>query len=212
MTFAELKNRVAVVNLGRSDDETLDKAGEAINWVLCEYLPIKGLKPFLKTTDLTTTAEQEYIDLPEDFAGLKIAQVLQDDGSYNTMSDMMWEDTENSDTGEPSYKMILPSPAGWRLYLRPVPDEVYTIRIWYYAKQTELTNDDDEPVLSIIYGDGPVISGATWRLAVELEIESAVPKWEQIFHLVDLPSLLQWQESFSLQGYKKYSWLDNPYK
>ena len=210
--FGELKAFIATTNLGRSDAATLVMAGYAINWLLVEHLPQRRLKPFLKNDDLSTTENVEYVALPSDFASLKIARVLQSDAtSYLTMSDMEWEDLElgTDDTGEPSNKMVLPTTDGWRLYMREIPDDTYTINIWYYARQTELTADATTPLLSTIYGDAPIISGATWRLAANLGIDKEATKWKGIFDKVDLPELLSWQAH--VDGYKAFKPIKNPY-
>jgi hypothetical protein len=209
MNFGELKTRVSSKVLGRTSADDLDDAGDAINWLLMEHLPQRGLKPFLKETVLTTTASQEYVDLPSDFATLKIAQVEQTDG-YKTMSDADWEDFEMTDTGEPCKKKILPAATGWRMYLRYIPDDVYDIKIWYYAKQAQLTLDADTPILSVVYGDGIIISGAAWRLASEKGLDTDAGRWYNIFDRIDLPMLLKWQDI--LQGYKSEKPTGNPYK
>lgn len=212
MNFGELKTKVAVDCLGRTDSDTLDRAGDAVNWVLTEHLPFKGLKPFLKTTLLTTTIDREYVDLPTDFAGLKIAQVLQDAGDYYTMSDLDWEDTEVDETGEPHFKLILPSATCWRLYMRLIPDAAYTVKIWYYAKEAVLAADGSTPVLSVIYGDTPIVSGAAWRLSVELGLDADATKWDYIFNKIDLPELLQWQSGYHVQGIKRHNYNRSLYK
>lgn len=209
--FGELKAVVATDNLGRDSSGDLSKAGDAINWLLTEHLPMVGLKPFLKNDDLTTVADQEYVDLPADFAMLEMARVLQGSGGdYQIMSDSVWEDFEESSTGEPGFKMVLPSTTGWRMYMRLIPDDAYTINIWYHAKEAELTLDATTPLLSTIYGDAPIISGATWRLALTLGLEKDDRKWDKIFNKIDLPELLSWQGK--LKGFRMTAPTHNPYK
>lgn len=209
-TFLQLKTVVATDNLGRDSTGDLTKAGDSINWVLTEHLPKVGLLPFKKNTDLTTVADQEYVDLPSDFESLTMARVLQSGGDYEIMSDSEWADFEVSDTGEPAFKMVMPSTTGWRLYLRLIPDDAYTINIWYDAKEATLSADETTPQLSTIYGDAPIISGATWRLALTLGLEKDEYKWGRIFNKVDLPELLAWQGK--VKGYKSTNPTYSPYK
>jgi hypothetical protein len=217
MTLSELINQIAVVNLGRTDADTADSAEFSINWLLTEYLPLKGLKPFLKTTNLSTVAHQEYVDMPSDYAGLKIAQLLQSD-DYKTMSEADWEDFEVMDEGTPEFKRILPysgTTPTWRMYLRLIPDDIYTIKIWYYAKQDKLESPADDaviPILSAIYGDAPIISGATWRTAMSLGLDTDASRWGKIFNGIDLPELISWQGTYHKDGYSRNRPTNNPYK
>lgn len=210
MNFGELKTEIADTNLGRDDAESATIAGKAINWLLTEYMPARGLKPFLSNTNLTTTADTEYVDLPSNFAGLKSARLLQSGGDYHELSDFEWSQFDEVETGEPTEKMVLPSTTVWRLYLRLTPDDTYTINIWYYARQTALTADDTTPILSTIYGDAPIISGATWRTAVILGLKDAISRWDYTFRKIDFPELLAFQAR--MEGRKKYSPSHSPYK
>jgi len=210
MNFAALKIRVAITNLGRDDIDSLELAGKCINEVLTIVLPAKGLKPFLRNTDITTTADQEYVDLPANFMSLKLARLEQSDGNYVKLTQLDWDDLEVSDTGEPDYFDILPSTTGWRMYLRLIPDDTYTINIWYYAKETELSDDSDTAILSALYGDDIIISGATWRMCVVLGLDNDASRWGTKFFQVDLPAFLSWQGNMrgSLSRGRPY----NPYK
>jgi len=131
---------------------------------------------------------------------------------YTTLVDMVWEDFEQSqnDTGEPKYKIVIPSSTGWRMYLRPVPNQVYTIKLWYIAKETELTADGTTPQLSTIYGDAPIISAAAWRTALTLGLDQEANRWGSIFNKVDLPELLSWQGR--VDGLSPSGRSHNPYK
>ena len=209
MNYGQLKTEVADTNLGRDDAESAVIAGKAINWILTEYLPARGLKPFLVNTNLTTTDTVEYVALPDNFAGLKSARVLQSGGDYIGLADFEWSQFDEVETGEPTEKMVLPSTTGWRLYLRLTPDDTYTINIWYFARQTELTADGTTPILSTIYGDAPIISGATWRTAVVLGLKDAISRWDYTFRKIDFPELLAFQAR--IEGRKKYSPTRSPY-
>lgn len=210
INFGELKNTIAVDKLGRDDDNTLTEAGLSINWLLTEYLPSRGLKPFLLNDDITTTASIEYVALPANFAGLKLARLQQSDGSYATLGDFEWTDLNDVETGEPTEKMVLPHTATWRLYLRLIPDDTYTINIWYFAKQTTLVADATTPILSTIYGNAPIISGAAWRTAVSLGLKDDISRWDYTFRKIDFPELLAFQAR--LKGYKKHSPTRSPYQ
>jgi hypothetical protein len=131
------------------------------------------------------------------------------------MSDADWEDFEVMSEGEPEFKKVLPSATGWRMYLRYVPDDAYTIKIWYYAKQVKLVSPTDNgstPILSTIFGDAPIISGATWRTALELGLDTDANRWGNIFINIDLPELISWQSYYQKDGYSRSKPTRNPYK
>jgi len=195
MNFTELQSEVATVNLGRSDSTSLTYAGKAINYTLQEDLVARGLKPFLTSTTVTTTADQEYVDLPSGFMGLKWAGIQQSDNDYDLLTKMDWDDYEAaSATGEPDNYDILPGTSSWRMYLRLTPDDAYTIKIWYLAKPSALSGSTTS-IVSTLYGDTPIISGATWRLAVMLGIDAAIARWRRQYIDHDLKNLLRIQDN-----------------
>ena len=167
MTFAELKSRIIVDRLGYdlNNTEMVTTVEREINSIIMEDLPARGIKPFILNTDLTTIANNEKVDLPTNYSSIKLVRKLEDDGSYTDLTPMDWQDMEITDTGDIHKYMILPSTDRWQMYFRYIPDDVYTVNIFYEAKETELVNDTDEPLITILFGAEIVVSGVMYRMA-----------------------------------------------
>lgn len=109
-------------------------------------------KPWFLFTDYTdatfvTTPGQDYVQLPEDFL-LQIEDTFlyfqepEATGTEfpwspvraNLLAEVMAQDEVG---GVPSFVTV----QGSRLYIRPTPQEVYTLRLFYYRADTALTGD-----------------------------------------------------------------------
>jgi len=201
-------------NIGRTDvndTTTEDMIKTAINRILTEYLPLEGLRPYKNNTTVSTTADTEYIDLSSltGFIGVvKDGVTVEDGDDWTTLYPMAQEEYNDSGTGKPQYfeiRFVSNSPY---IYFRPIPDDAYNVKIWYYAKETELSDDTDEAILSQVYGDGPIIAGATMLVAKQLGIERLIAIWEREFYRFEVPKLLDWQHE-QLEG--DYKLLEHPY-
>ena len=200
MTFSELRQEVRK-NIGRTDvndTATATMIDNAINHMLVEFLPMEGLRPYKNNNTFSTVANQEYIDMSTltGFVGIVYNGVGAESGdNWDVMYPMTQEDYDNRDTGKPTkYEVRYISNSPY-LYLRPIPDAVYKIKVWYYAREVKLVDDTDEAIISKTYGDRVVIAGATMLVSKQLGIERLSALWEREFYKIELPRLLNWQAS-----------------
>jgi len=197
MTLSELRSEVRK-NLGYTDvtDTELNNSIDiAINYILTKDLVSEGLRPFRKSADVDTTADTEYISLSTLTGFRRIAEdgvKIKSGDDYIDLAPMNLIEMGSADTGEPSYYEVSYNGSTPRMYLRPIPDDTYTIRIYYYASPTELSSDDDEADLSVLYGDLPLIVGATWYIARQRGLYEIVKYWENEYEK-EKSKLFRWQ-------------------
>lgn len=228
MNLTNLRAEVAA-NLGKRDDITTQGyIDTAVNYILREDLPFRGLvQPYKTSTEsFSTTASQEYVDISSltGFVGIiedtdevfNSGVTIADGDNWRTLYRLTQDMLSNEDESEPDYYEIRWSSTSPYLYLRPIPDAVYSLQIWYYAKETTLSSGTDESTLSQVYGDGPLIAGATWRVAQKLNLQDLEDRWGIEYFggykggrrvVGEVPKLLAWQEK--MQGGEKY--LVHPY-
>lgn len=200
MNYATLKTEVQA-NLGRSDTTTIGYIETAINYVLTEDLPRRGLRPHVVTSEaLATTASQEYVDISSltGFQGFVRKGVAIEDGDDWTVLTPMEESAMLiTDEGKPAYHKVQYSAGSARLYLRDIPDDAYDLRLKYYAKQAALSGDSDEAYLSQTFGDMPIIAGATSEVALKLGIMDVHALWSRRYER-EVMKVMQWQ--YDLEG------------
>lgn len=201
MNLGELVEEIQI-NLGtRTDTETEASIKKAINWILREELPSRGLESFL-TEDpslLKTIIGQEYVVLPDGFGGVcKNGFAIESGNNYIPLTPMNTVRLHTRDSGTPSkFKVLsgfewgIPTGRMWA-YLRPIPNAEKNLHLWYYWKQTTLTSPTHEALISKIYGDSPIISGATWWINKSLHDIEQEAKW-YAYYEKDVANLLDWQ-------------------
>ncbi|HUU93169.1 MAG TPA: hypothetical protein VM238_18400 [Phycisphaerae bacterium] len=100
----------------------------------------------------TTTADQAHIVLDEDFAGLGPADPIvytSEGGSVMSVVGqgefVREDDLQYTDTGTPAKGTLRYDPATARfwLYLKPIPDAVYSVRLYGFRIESELTAAHD---------------------------------------------------------------------
>ena len=270
MTFANLKLEVQA-NLGRDDDTTIGYIATAINYILTEDLPRRGLKPLKTRSYLYSAANNEKISLSgltgfKGIAGLSIETgtktyttgtvtnsgganrtVTVTNGTWNTQWigfigfdttdpdsvstwyqissvdsttvltlgedgpaksgvtyvlkrieewDEIWPMPlsyhDSRDTGDPEFAELIYESGVPYLYLRDIPDSVDCFQIWWFKDETALSGDADEADMSKAYGDMPIIAGASYEVALKLDLHPLAETWMgRYYH--EVGKLCQWQ-------------------
>jgi len=203
MTYLEIRQEVQN-NLGRTDTETTNYINTAINQILTEDLPRYKPEIYKRISTLSTTAAQEYILLSSltnlhSFADQGVT--VEDGSDYVEIYPMVIEKEHISDTGKPTHYTVRWVSDVAYMYLRPVPDDAYSMKLWYYVKDTALSDDTDEASISTIYGDGPLIAGATMLTAEKLSIWDVYEIFKRRYEREEIPKLLNWQDW--LEGQEK---------
>ena len=210
MNYSTLREEIQA-NLGRDDAQTTGYINSHINQVLTKYLPMKGLKAFLKEdSSLTTTADQRYIDLPSDYRALHIVQVKRSaETDYHILNLMSHADWWDQQTGEPErFEVTLQDSGQFRMYFTPTPDAAFNVDLLYYAAPTALSEDTDEADMSYVLDD-PIIALVTYRVARKLEMWDAADRWYK-YSLDALGEIASWQAK--QKGWMKFRPIDSPYR
>lgn len=132
------------LNVGRVGDPTLnDYCIEYIN--NCRRTISNEKNHWFMRTDvvLQTIVGQPYIDLPEDFKDDDIVSLILND----RWIELTWVDPEDvrktqaiTQQGRPMYWYV----DKMRLYLYPVPDQIYDVQLDYYRFLPDLEEDGDD--------------------------------------------------------------------
>lgn len=185
MTFTELVSAV-LDNFGNPDDagdlETL--IGEKINFVITEDLHSKGLPYYDTTATFSTVASQEYVAVPTGYAR---AQNIFIKGSSDTDYDKPLgvfpiPEARYQTTGRPTKARVMYNAtlAALGIHFRPIPDAVYSGLVYYQRKETSISGSQSS-ILSSIYGDMPIIAGATYWAALTLG-RDIVDRWDREYN------------------------------
>jgi hypothetical protein len=97
-------------------------------------------------TTLTTTASQNYVNLPATFYKLIALDIEADSGTdgYASVRRGTWEDRNLFiETGKPRRYMLIAGGTAGRARLFPIPDAQYTLRVFYIPQFTKLSADGD---------------------------------------------------------------------
>lgn len=86
----------------------------------------------------TTTANTSNYSLPSDLYQIKLIKI-NDNKIYPASIDVL----NSSVIGFPIYYVVFNN----QLYFYPIPDDTYTVRLYYYKKANQLVNTTDVPVL-----------------------------------------------------------------
>lgn len=86
----------------------------------------------------TTTANTSNYSLPSDLYQIKLIKI-NDNKIYPASVDVL----NSSVIGFPIYYVVFNN----QLYFYPIPDDTYTVRLYYYKKANQLVNTTDVPVL-----------------------------------------------------------------
>ena len=204
MTLSEIVAEVKR-NLGNPSSSTLEAdIIRKINHVLRVELLVEGLRPYVANVETTTVADQDYIELATGFWRIHNERVFIRE---NTTSDYIrmtvFPDDWNKyvDTGKPLHYRIETEVSGSTvslvMRLLQVPDDTYYIKYWYEYQETEYatdgSNDSDEPYLSQVYGNMPIIAGATYHMALMLNRQELAGIWRNRYKREEIPGLLRWQ-------------------
>lgn len=104
----------------------------------------------LKSATVVTVADQRRYSLPSDYDGDRFAEYVRDDSTDDTIEldplqyiadkdryqnlDGSWLVTASTASGSPAGYLIF----GEFLQIIPIPDAVYTVRMWYQPRQTAI--------------------------------------------------------------------------
>lgn len=184
MTLATLRSNI-LINLGRvGDTSTQAMVDTELNQLLTQVLPRKHIPAFVKVDDtLLCTINQEYLDLPSDFAQMYWIQWRENTTDDWSNFRVLEQDMVGLiDTGEPMYgRVMLQSTGTWRFYMRFIPDKAYKVRLFYYAAETALTDPAHEANLSKAGFDDVLLSGGTYRVALRLKLRDEIAIWGKQF-------------------------------
>ena len=270
MQYSSLQDEVEA-NLGRDDATTTGYVQTAINYILTEDLPRRGLRPLLTRNYVYSTANSEKIDLSGLTGLTRIARLDREsgtktyitgtvttsgatnrtvtvtNGTWNTQwigfigfdttdpsSVSTWyqissvdttttltlgedgvsksgvtyvlkyiEEWDNvwpvglqyhmdRDTGDVEYYTLIYESGVPYIYLRDIPDSVDCFQVWWYKEETDLSGDSDEADISKAYGDMPIIAGATYEVALKLDLHPLAEIWKERY-FEEVGKLCQWQ-------------------
>lgn len=99
---------------------------------------------------ITTADGTEFYALASDFGAPAKVEIVDTSDSTSWASLRRIHPKERIDgKGEPAGYYI----KGARIYLSPIPDGVYTVRVWYYRDAPTLTSSSDEPIIPSEFHD-----------------------------------------------------------
>lgn len=215
LTFAELVDAIQS-RLGRSDKETEIK--RAINWAqgfICDNYKVPFLWKQAATADnITTVAGQLAYDLPADFGKADYFRVTYSTNVYYNLTERDRVEITNYQgdiTGNPeSYALYGYSTSTYRrqvLIGYPAPTAGITVTPFYYARLSDLTIDGSYSVISRLYRDDPLITGAIYKAAYDIEQpELAAAAWSEFQN--DIIKMLQTQHTARVTLFKPDNWED----
>jgi len=162
-TNAELITSI-LFHVGRRMAYRAEALAMAKSWVnmreLGNFLPW-----FLETesSGLVTVAEQDWIALPADFLreyDEGIMLITDADGAEQKLVktpslDRLFSE-EDDDSGFPKGYYLFRN----RIYLRPIPDSIFSVRFFYHGKSTVLDDSNTEATYWGKYADSALIFGA----------------------------------------------------
>lgn len=195
MNFTQIVADV-LKNLGNPDDsgEILTLVQDKVNFVVTDDLHAHGLPFYESTGTFSTVASQEYVAVPTGFARANLVFVKGvSDTDYNRPLDI-FEIAETMDmtTGQPTKHRIMYNATllALGIHFRPIPDAVYSGKIYYARKETALSGTNTA-ILSTIYGDLPIIAGATYWSAFQLHRFDLASVWKAAYQ-DSMGALFEW--------------------
>lgn len=206
MNFTEIVNEV-LFNLGNADDagEILTLVQGKVNFVLAEDLHTRGLGYYDANAVFVTVASQEYVAVPTGFVDTRNVFIKQTgDVSYGKPLGLYRTDeTWDLSPGYPTkfrieYNATL---AALGIHFRPIPDTVYDGKIYYYRKETAISGTQTA-ILSAIYGDMPIIAGATYWSAIALRRYDTANAW-LVEYRKSTGAMCEWMRSRSGMEYNE---------
>lgn len=179
MTLGELKQQV-FSNLGRSDTEVALLVTMHTNTIL-KHLSTLELHDMETQQDTTLLANSASVDLLPDWQIEKVYSVLIKSG------DSRWSELESIShakwaklySGNPtsSSRPTVYSIYNKKLWVYPIADQDYTVRIYYYKYHPSVTNDNDEIQFERCKEAIPaIVTGMCW---LSLEEVALSDKWLQ---------------------------------
>lgn len=160
---------------GRRDKVTLTRA--AINLAAQELSKERLWQDALVEEEVSTVADQGYVDLASNLARVSEVRVIDGTQSYPlVVKDKSWivekcPSPESFASAKPTYGYL----SGTRLYLVPSPDDVYTLRYSFYQLEPDLTGSSSE--LTIRYAGAAVAAWATHWVFMSLEKHEDAGVW-----------------------------------
>jgi hypothetical protein len=135
-------------------------------------------KDFETSTTISTVGSTETITLPTDYVMAK-ALILQTNPNVvlqqKDLSTLV-NDSPNTGTGIPSaYAAYGPS-----LYLRPIPSSVQSLKLFYYASPSALSDSNTSNTLLTKYPD-LLLYGALIELTAHIEDDGRIQVWKGAF-------------------------------
>lgn len=191
LTYLELKQKVARltkhVSVDADDVETFDadmliKIGDWLNFAQRHLSEIYDFWPELQTTyDFDTADGVEAYDMPSDFDKPFRMYDLDNNREITPITEESYTDGHISSItdateGEPSeYRIYGVSNRLVQVKLGLIPDDAYSIRVWYKKIPTDMSDDDD---YAFIDADRYLIHDASgWAWKWEGQEEKANTSW-----------------------------------
>ena len=130
------------------------------------------------STAISTVASTETITLPTDWLGAKLLQLRKDPKVNLAPRDLqqLYEDFPSQTPGQPAGYAVF----GTQARLRPIPDSVMTVDVFYYAKPTPMSAAADNNVWLQNYPD-LLLYGALLELTAHLKEDERIQVWKGYF-------------------------------
>lgn len=143
MTRTEIQ---AVVEdmIARTDKE--DVIINGIDFAIKEFTKEHDFQDFISSEDLTTTSGTSYVALSDESDKIIEARLIDGTNSYSILQktkNWISKRFPNPD-GDPNNKPVYCYIEGGNLYLVPVPDDAYTIRLSVVSSSSDLSGDSSE--------------------------------------------------------------------
>lgn len=195
MNFTEIVEEV-LDNLGNPDDagELLTLAQNKVNFVITEDLHTRGLPYYDSTATFSTVASQEYVAVPEGFVRAQnVFLKASGETDYGRpLGIFELPETRDMATDRPTKFRVMYNAtlAALGVHFRPIPDAVYSGKIYYARRETALSGTQTA-IIAAIYGDMPIIAGATYWSAVNLRRLDLAAMWQAEYNRT-IAAMCEW--------------------
>jgi len=135
-------------------------------------------KAFETSTTFSTVAGTETVAVPADYTAVKTFKIENSPNVVLTQKDLttLYNDYPSTATGLPNSF----SAYGTSFYLRPIPDVVYSMKLYYYNAPTPLSTSNTSNALLVNYPD-LLLYGALIELTAHIEDDSRIQLWKGAF-------------------------------
>lgn len=135
-------------------------------------------KAFESSSTFSTVAGTEYVSVPSDFNSAKTFKIEQNPNVVLQQKDLttLYNDYPSTATGQPNSF----SAYGTSFYLRPIPDAVYSLKLYYYNVPTPLSDSNPSNAILVNYPD-LLLYGALIELTAHIEDDARIQLWKGAF-------------------------------